>query len=644
MKIKRWLFGIQVVCVAILTIIAAQIDVNATQLDATSPANNFYFSNFTADYYLTKADDGTSKLHVKEVLTAEFDNSSQNHGIIRVIPRTNQSGANQVVANERSLNLQVQQGDEPAHIDHIVDGDDAYTIYIGDPNQFIQGTQVYTLEYDFSDVITEFTADDTNVSGQPDVAKAWQELYWDTNGTGWSQRFDQVTANLHLPDDIKDHVTPDINCYTGAYSSINQSRCQIKKTADGFTFTAENLKAGENLTFDVTFDPDTFYVVLEKNYAVIIFLILELLIGGALLVSCILRWRKTAQKQQKMYKSSFIAPEYLPPRDLSVAEGAKIYLKKTQSTYVPTLLEMAIKRKISIIGDDEKHWKIVLQRPFESFSAPEQDMLQILADGLPMQKGTTISVEQHTATRTLANYALNYDKDTYKLLVKKDYFIDKKPPMKASTLAVVMIFVAIWVIGGIAIMLGNRFFDIVQPSDNAIMVGGAGLALFDAVVFIALIIAIGWFSSNTTRYSKYTEKGIKMAIYLEGLERYIKLAEQGRLEFLQSTKGADTSATGMVNLYEKLLPWACLFGVEKSWATELNHYYDSATTDRNQYDPTLNPALMHGIIAGNMIKQINRNLNHSTYYASSSSSSGSSGSSGGGFSGGGGGGGGGGGW
>ena len=53
----------------------------ASATSAFAGTEDFYISDFTADYYLTKQEDGTSKLHVKEVLTAVFPETDQNHGI-----------------------------------------------------------------------------------------------------------------------------------------------------------------------------------------------------------------------------------------------------------------------------------------------------------------------------------------------------------------------------------------------------------------------------------------------------------------------------------------------------------------------------------------------------------------------------------
>ena len=45
--------------------------------------SNFYFDDFTADYYLTKDADGVSRMRVVENLTAVFPNFNQNKGICR---------------------------------------------------------------------------------------------------------------------------------------------------------------------------------------------------------------------------------------------------------------------------------------------------------------------------------------------------------------------------------------------------------------------------------------------------------------------------------------------------------------------------------------------------------------------------------
>ena len=124
--------------------------------NCSASVQDFYFEDFTADYYLTKLEDETSKLHVKEVLTAVFPETDQNHGITRSIPFKNQNGKNTVVENEAALNLTVLRNGTAEPINKIEKQDDYYLVYIGSASRYMHGKQIYTLEYDFTDVITEY--------------------------------------------------------------------------------------------------------------------------------------------------------------------------------------------------------------------------------------------------------------------------------------------------------------------------------------------------------------------------------------------------------------------------------------------------------------------------------------------------------
>ena len=165
-------------------------------------------------------------------------------------------------------------------------------------------------------------------------------------------------------------------------------------------------------------------------------------------------------------------------------------------------------------------------------------------------------------------------------------------------------------------------------------------------IFIGYVVVSIVLSRMIHRYEDYTEKGIRLVKYLEGLELYIKMAEADRLKFLQSVEGVDTSNAGIVKLYEKLLPWASLFGAEESWVKELAKYYEI-----EDIEGVVSSDVLDGIMIANITYDISRTISSSTHYVEPSSSGGSwssggsgGGGGGGGFSGGGGGGGGGGGW
>ena len=109
-------------------------------------------------------------------------------------------------------------------------------------------------------------------------------MYWDTNGTDWKQSFGRVTANLHVTEDIYKNMDTKAWCYVGKYGENNQNRCQITPTNDGFNFVTNDLSAYENLTFAIDFKPDTFNVLIEKNYTLVILLLIEIAIAAFFLI------------------------------------------------------------------------------------------------------------------------------------------------------------------------------------------------------------------------------------------------------------------------------------------------------------------------------------------------------------------------
>lgn len=638
--------------------------------------NDFYFKDFTADYYLSKDEEGVSKLHVKEVLTAVFPEIDQNHGITRSIPYLNQNGHNRTIKSQEALNISVKRNGEPEKIHSINEVDGFYYVYIGNASQYVHGEQVYTLEYDFTNVITEFDENQNNVSGHG-TANGFQELYWDTNGTGWDQKFEKLTARLHVDKDIVPNLdTKEAWCYVGSYGKSG-GECEVKKTEDGFSFTTKNLGSGENLTFVTQFKPLTFNVVVEESYILVIILVILVIVLSLLMMKKIKKWRKEAKTNYELYKSLFVAPEYQPPADkkIHVAEGEQIYLKSTESSYVASLLELAVSHKISITkkekpskaksiwkslvvriggnadnsstGSGKYSWVIHIDEDPSKFSEPQMKMLQILAGKSPVNKDDEIEIKKHKPTKTLADYAESYTKLAKTTLVDEGYLKDTKTPKGSDKIAniIALVFLKMIGLGFFAIMFLDVFYSVIVPESYVTIIGVEYLPIIIIAIIIIYMFASTILKQKTDKYSNYTEEGIRLARYLEGLELYIKMAEADRLKFLQSVDGADTSNAGIVKLYEKLLPWASLFGREESWVNELSEYYKIEDVPE-----TISPDLLNGIIASHALRDINNVVQASTAYTPPSShgygggSSFSSGGGGGGFSGGGGGGGGGGGW
>lgn len=633
-----------IVCQAFLPVFGAQ----AATYTSSSSTSNFYFEDYQADFYLSKAEDGTSRLRVVEEFTAVFPKISQNHGITRVIPYTNQDGKNLTMVSDDYLEINLWHNGKEERPYKIEGGEGYFTVYIGDADTYVRGEQVYKLEYEFRNVITKFDED----------GKAWQELYWDTNGNDWKQRFDNVNVNLHFEDsEIQEAYTGNVWCYVGRYGSSGQNRCKISKTSDGLNFQASKLLSGENLTFDVELQADTFVVPGQAyDYSVFIVFIVELLVAIAILIAFFVCYQQSKAKRE-YYQGLFVKPEYAPPKGSTVAEMAENYIKSGSlgNSKVATLMELAVKSKIEIrkleskskLGKKAKTmWRVRVKSM--DLSAEQITMLRILAGGdNNISVGDDIEVKTHRANNALVQLGQKFSRQVRDSLRKKG-LLESNPKKSVKSTEESFAKNPCGVLVGIVSILAfaSIFVDIFLLADEtsyrAILGGTPLVILVAAFPWIMLFICI-FLSSKLSPYFTMTEKGLMYSKYLDGIKLYIKMAEQERIEFLQSVKGADTSHQGIVKLYEKLLPYAVIFKLEKSWLNELSRYYE--------YKDVSEPTWYYGIgafsaheFSAAMLAASSSIATSTTHSTTSNSSSGFSGGGGGGFSGGGGGGGGGGGW
>ena len=122
---------------------------------AFADSQNFNFSDFTADYYLSRDENGVSKLRVKEKFTAEFPNTNQNKGMCRDIPFTNQNNLNVTLPDLNRSNIKVLRNGEEEPIYSLEKINSFYRVCTG-TEEYVPGTQVYTFEYEFERVVTAY--------------------------------------------------------------------------------------------------------------------------------------------------------------------------------------------------------------------------------------------------------------------------------------------------------------------------------------------------------------------------------------------------------------------------------------------------------------------------------------------------------
>lgn len=555
--------------------------------------NNFFFESFEADYYLSKDDEGRSRLKVVEKLVARFPEYNQNKGLVREIP-------SRYDGHPVSLKLEsiTRNGEkEPIYSEEWIGSN--FVVSTG-TDDYVTGRQEYVFAYTMRDVTKDFGDH--------------QELYWDSNGTGWRQAFSTVTARLHLEGEVSKLFDGQLGCFQGAEGS--NTPCEYKREGDVITFQSNGrLNRGENLTFVAGFESGSFESY-KLNPLALFSLIAFSLIGGFLLI-------KSIGLLIKHYRSArgrgTIVPEYLPPKDVSLMMASGVYLK-SRNVISAQLIDLAVRRKVQIIEQskagilgDKKTYQIKL---VDTKDLSEEE-LKLLEKTTGLAEGATYDVDKQDFAVSMAVYQVITS------LKKKllDLGYTKKIPVPAYMFYLFIIMVVLAII--------------------CLVLSSSEIFIFLPVIFFGTVVLVLLLTLYVSR--PLTEKGAELRDYLKGMEMYIKIGESERLKVLQSPQGAektpvDTSDNqAIVRLYERMLPYAVLFGQEKEWGKQLEIQYQQADQTPGWYSGS--SAFQAGMI-GSMLGGFNKSVNsHMGSYGNSSSS----GVGGGGFSGGGGGGGGGGG-
>jgi len=568
---------------------------------ASASPNDFVIRDFQADYYLNKDSEGRSTLRTVESITADFPDIDQNHGIERAIVSTYEN-------HPTSLNIQSVQDQNGKDLSYSTSkSNDNLILRIGDADIYVHGLQIYVISYTQRDV-TGFFAD-TNTD----------EFYWDANGIDWYQPFDKITARLHIGPEITSALTSDKSCYAGG-SGSNDKTCEINYSDNVFIATATELGIGENLTIAIGFQAQTFspykmsfFDIIKQNATLISFAI------GLILLIAIFIF-KLAKGKGAPGRGTIIA-EYLPPNGVDVALSSVIF-EKVSSWAAATYVDLAVRHKIKIIEqskeDSKKVGYILEYITSDGLSTSEKAVMAALFGESP-NVGDKYTLELKNAEKLLMRkYTLIYEQATL-WANEQGYYIILKKLKTIMTIFVLLIALQ-------AVVLGF----IVEDATAILFIGVA-----------TIIVAV-----NIIRATKpLSIKGRELFDYLKGLELYINIAEADRIKVLQSPEGAektpiDTSnTTKLVRLYERVLPYAVLFGSEKEWTKVLGKYYEQQETSPDWY---VGNSAFNAVLFSSALSSFSTSSTTNSYSSSSSSSFG--GSSGGGSSGGGGGGGGGGGW
>lgn len=184
---------------------------------------------------------------IKETILYDFGDAYR-HGIYRTLPfvKTNQDGK-QYRLDYSDFKVE-DENNLPYIFQQTTSGNDI-SLKIGDPAETITGLHTYVIVYQVAGALTYFSDHD--------------ELYWNVTGNGWNIPIDSASTDISLPTDVG--VIQNA-CYTGP-SGSKESNCSLSYHVGVERIRANDvLSANEGLTAVVGFPKNIVNVLEAKPY------------------------------------------------------------------------------------------------------------------------------------------------------------------------------------------------------------------------------------------------------------------------------------------------------------------------------------------------------------------------------------------
>jgi uncharacterized membrane protein YgcG len=443
------------------------------------------------------------------------------------------------------------------------------------------------------------------------------EFYWDVNGTGWAQPFGSVSATVVVAPELSDALLVDeISCYQGAQGEsapCDEKQLNSTMSSTSVEFKSAELAAGQTLTIVLPFTAGVVNTGSVSQVTGTVEYALLWVLGASILALLIwsVYYRIVHIGGRKWRK--FITVQYEGPQEPDLAVVAQVI--GSQRWQAALLMQAAVLGYVTLAEEggtwlvtrtDKKVVEPNLQQLLGALLVSEQGGDSV---GASVRLGAAVVEPESGRIAAVFN-------EHMALAVREG--LDER---YYSHFAVKTTFLSWLPIFGVTV--GMAF---VAASLDARV--DAGFVLIPILLgFVASIAhAIIMLSKRQA-----TQAGVELSIYMRGLSEFIRLVEKDRLAFLQSPDGA-ARAKGplgqgeVLHLYEQVLPWAVLLGLETEWTKVLSLYYTDQTPPN--YVPL---AFIHS----SSIASLNSAI-AASFASSSSSGSGGGGSAGGGGGGGGG--------
>lgn len=601
-----------VLALATVPVLAPEVAVavapaTATTIGAAADVDEFSYASWDAVYDVGLDEDGRAHMRVTETLAARFPDTDQNRGIVRGLATAYKN------ADIDTRVLAVTDGDGAA-VPYETDEDDGTLFILTGDDDFVHGLTTYVIEYEMRDIIVGSAPD-------PSGSRAADEFYWDLLPLDSTQPIETFRADIRFDAVLTAHLTGATKCYIGPSGSTEPCDLEGPITdgeAASFRVEAGPLPAADGVTVAVGFDPGTVTQPAARLPDPVADLGPVLAAVGAVGLSAA-GWAATVgAARRRRHATGIIVAQYDVPDDQPPLLAAAL-LPGAKNVVPAEIVHLAVRGALRIEDGGSTGAPRLRRQPHGSAPSP---LDQAALDALFLHAGADGVVDLPTeseafATRMTALTTKGHEEAARRGLTTR----------VRSRAAVILQSVAI------ALAVAGLVVAIVAVASGRLSAGPALLAISVGTLLVA---ASSFYTFS--RHTVLTPEGAQAYEHLQGVREFIRVAEEDRLRMLQSYTGAERrteEGADVIHVYERLLPYAMLFGMEDEWGRVLESAYS-----REAHGPTWIGDPTSFALRTSLVAFMSSSTAAATYSApSTSTSSATGGSFGGGFSGGGGGGG-----
>ncbi len=489
-----------------------------------------------------------ASLDVTELIDADFEVAK--HGIYREIPIRYAVGMQQYALRFRLLG--VDDGAGQNYGTAVSYEENRVRIRIGDAARTLGGPVRYRIRYRVERAILW---EGTRAWGGQAGNRDHSVLRWNATGTEWGVPIARTAVTVILPRDLDDSQLI-YDAWTGVFGAKSKDFTKRRVDARTLAFETGALRSGEGITVEVTMPGDAVTrpgwmsdaaAWLADNFPYAVF--------PATLGLCMAAW---FYRGRDLPGRGAIVVNYEPPDKLSPAEvGTLIDERVDQRDVSAVIIDLAVRGylKIEEVASNSwfssgKDYRFSKVKPPDGLKPFEEKLHSKLFDG----KDTVLMSDLATKFYPVIGEVKS---DLYRGLAQAGYFDGNPKTVRGTVLGLGLLALAV-ALGLCAVvqswMIGRVF--------------GVPLAIAG---FLSAIVAV-----VTSRVMpRKTHKGRTAWEQIAGLEEYIRRAEVD-----------DIQAQDRRGVFERLLPYAIIFGLSNRWAKAFAGLYTQPPDWYQPVDPT----------------------------------------------------------